>query len=162
MFASMQRPIDVALPHKLGREEARRRIAANIDKLESHIPGGADVVEPWDGDTLKLDIGTMGQSVDARSRSRRRWSTAGSSCPALLSLFAAPIEAMLTKGAATCCSRTSATRLAAATAGSRADAPFRDHRFGTGRLLHRRSAGQGLWRRARESTSSTAMPCPTA
>ena len=41
----MQRPIDVDLPHKLGRDEARRRIADNIHELKDHIPGGASHVE---------------------------------------------------------------------------------------------------------------------
>ena len=61
----MQRPINVDLPHKLGREEARRRIAANIHKLENHIPGGAEVSSRWEGDTLKLNVGAMGQSVES-------------------------------------------------------------------------------------------------
>ena len=39
--AAMERPIEVDLPHKLGREEARRRIAGNVHKLTDHIPGGA-------------------------------------------------------------------------------------------------------------------------
>ena len=97
MFASMQRPINVALPHKLGREEARRRIAANIGKLESHIPGGADVSSRWEGDTLKLDIGTMGQSVESEIAVDEALVHCRIQLPGLLSLFAAPIEAMLTK-----------------------------------------------------------------
>ena len=36
----MSQPIQVDLPHKLGKEEARRRIASNIHKLKDHIPGG--------------------------------------------------------------------------------------------------------------------------
>ena len=47
----MQRPIDVNLPHKLGKEEARRRLASNIGSLERHIPGGAAVDHRWSGDT---------------------------------------------------------------------------------------------------------------
>ena len=39
----MTQPIDVDLPHNLGKDEARRRIANNIHKLEEHIPGGAHV-----------------------------------------------------------------------------------------------------------------------
>ena len=52
--AAMERPIEVDLPHKLGREEARRRIAGNVHKLSDHIPGGtADVKSNWVGDQLK-------------------------------------------------------------------------------------------------------------
>jgi putative polyhydroxyalkanoate system protein len=61
----MTQPIDVDLPHNLGKEEARRRIANNIHKLEEHIPGGAQVQSGWSGDQLTLDIAAMGQQVTA-------------------------------------------------------------------------------------------------
>ncbi len=63
--AAMSQPIDVDLPHSLGKDEARRRIANNIHKLEEHIPGGAQVQSGWTGDQLNLDIAAMGQSVAA-------------------------------------------------------------------------------------------------
>lgn len=59
----MTQPIDVDIPHNLGKEEARRRIANNIHKLEQHIPGGAKVESSWTGDQLNLDIAAMGQAV---------------------------------------------------------------------------------------------------
>ena len=93
----MQRPIDVALPHKLGREEARRRIAANIHKLESHIPGGAEVSSRWEGDTLKLDVGAMGQSVESEIAVEDSVVRCKIQLPGFLALFAAPIEAMLAR-----------------------------------------------------------------
>jgi len=61
----MTQPIDVDLPHKLGKEEARRRIANNVHKLTEHIPGGAQVQSGWSGDQLNLDVAAMGQSVKA-------------------------------------------------------------------------------------------------
>jgi putative polyhydroxyalkanoate system protein len=61
----MTQPIEVDLPHKLGRDEAHRRIANNIHKLEQHIPGGAQVQSGWAGDQLNLDVAAMGQSVTA-------------------------------------------------------------------------------------------------
>jgi putative polyhydroxyalkanoate system protein len=61
----MTQPIDVDLPHNLGKDEARRRIANNIHKLEQHIPGGAQVQSGWSGDQLNLDVAAMGQSVAA-------------------------------------------------------------------------------------------------
>lgn len=97
MFAKMQRPINVDLPHKLGRAEARRRIAANIGRLESHIPGGADVSSRWEGDTLKLDIGTMGQSVQSEIAVDETLVHCRIQLPGMLALFAAPIEAMLSR-----------------------------------------------------------------
>ena len=61
----MTQPIDVDLPHNLGKDEARRRIANNINKLEQHIPGGAQVQSAWNGDQLNLNIAAMGESVNA-------------------------------------------------------------------------------------------------
>ena len=87
----MERPIEVELPHKLGREEAHRRIANNVHKLESHLPGAAQVQSGWTGDRLNLDITAMGQSVVAQidvEESKVR-------CRVMLAFFAAPIEAAL-------------------------------------------------------------------
>ena len=61
----MSQPIQVDLPHKLGKDEARRRIAGNVHKLKDHIPGGAaEVASSWSGDQLTLDVTAMGQRVE--------------------------------------------------------------------------------------------------
>ena len=92
----MQRPIDVDLPHKLGREEARRRIADNIHKLESHIPGGTSRVDSsWEGDTLNLQVHARGQAVEAKIDVFDTKVHCRILLPGLLSFFAGPIEAML-------------------------------------------------------------------
>jgi hypothetical protein len=98
----MQRPIDVDLPHKLGREEARRRIAGNIHKLESHIPGGTSHVDAnWAGDTLNLKVQAMGQVVDAQIDVMESKVHCRIMLPGMLSFFAGPIEAMLRHKGAT-------------------------------------------------------------
>src|SRR5256714_15128226 len=61
----MTQPIDVDLPHSLGKDEARRRIANNIHKLEQHIPGGAQVQSAWVGDQLSLTVAALGESINA-------------------------------------------------------------------------------------------------
>src|SRR5215218_6757062 len=61
----MSQPIEVDLPHKLGKDEARRRIANNVHKLQDHIPGGAQVQSGWSGDQLNLEVAAMGQQVTA-------------------------------------------------------------------------------------------------
>lgn len=61
--AQMSQPIEVDLPHSLGREEARRRIAANIGSLQNHIPGGAQVTSSWVGDRLDLSVTAMGEQI---------------------------------------------------------------------------------------------------
>ena len=98
IFPVMQRPIDVDMPHKLGREEARRRIAGNIHTLKDHIPGGAAVVDStWVGDTLNLKINAMGQSVDAAIGVEDTKLHVRVMLSGMLAMFAGPIEAMLNK-----------------------------------------------------------------
>ena len=91
----MNRPIAVDLPHRLGRDEARRRIAGNVHKLEEHIPGGAQVQSNWVGDQLKLDITAMGQTVAATVDVEDNKVHLQVVLPGMLGMFAKPIEAML-------------------------------------------------------------------
>ena len=92
----MSQPVQVDLPHRLGKEEARRRIAANIHKLETQIPGGAKVQSSWSGDRLNLEVQAMGQAVTGDldvEESRVRCKLV---LPGMLAMLARPIEAMLT------------------------------------------------------------------
>ena len=92
----MERPVEVELPHKLGREEARRRIGNNVHKLRDHIPGGAAQVESrWNGDQLSLDITAMGQTVAALIDVEEAKVRCRVMLPGMLSFFAGPIEAAL-------------------------------------------------------------------
>jgi hypothetical protein len=96
IVAAMERPVEVELPHKLGREEARRRIAGNVHRLEDHIPGGAaQVSSSWVGDQLSLDITAMGQKVAALIDVEETKVRCRVMLPGMLAFFAAPIEAAL-------------------------------------------------------------------
>lgn len=61
----MSAPIELDLPHKLGKEEARRRLADNVHRLTDHIPGGGSVQSGWTGDRLDLTVSAMGEQVHA-------------------------------------------------------------------------------------------------
>ena len=91
----MTQPIDVAVPHKLGREEARRRIAANIGSLQNQIPGAANVTSNWVGDRLDLGITAMGQSVDASITVEETQARVHVELSGMLAMLAAPIAAAL-------------------------------------------------------------------
>lgn len=93
----MNQPIQVDLPHKLGKEEAKRRIAGNIHKLKDHIPGGADVQSAWNGDQLRLDIGAMGQSVSAAIDIMEDKVHLQVLLPGMLGMFSGVIQAALQK-----------------------------------------------------------------
>ena len=93
----MAHPIEVDLPHQLGKDEARRRIANNIHKLREHIPGGAQVDSNWQGDELDLSIQAMGQAVTAKIGVEDSKVRVAVMLPGMLAMFAGPIEAMLQK-----------------------------------------------------------------
>jgi hypothetical protein len=88
-------PVHVDLPHKLGRSEAKRRIADNVHKLASFFPGGASVTHQWVGDQLDLAITAMGQAVDARIDVEESLIRCHVALPGLLGMLAKPIEAAL-------------------------------------------------------------------
>ncbi|TVV76854.1 polyhydroxyalkanoic acid system family protein [Sphingomonas solaris] len=63
----MSNPTIIDIPHKLGRDEARRRMKARIGELPAHIPGGvAEVKAQWPGeDRMALEVKALGQAVSA-------------------------------------------------------------------------------------------------
>lgn len=93
----MSQPIEVDLPHRLGKEEARRRIANNVHRLSEHIPGGAQVEHGWSGDQLNLNIRAMGQAVQALIDVEDAKVRLKVELPGMLGMFAGPIQAMLQK-----------------------------------------------------------------
>ena len=93
----MAQPIEVDLPHKLGKDEARRRIADNIHKLQEHIPGSAHVESGWTGDQLNLKVQALGDSVDASIDVHDSTVHLKVLLPGLLGMFAGPIQAALQK-----------------------------------------------------------------
>jgi putative polyhydroxyalkanoate system protein len=93
----MSHPIEVDLPHKLGKDEARRRIADNVHKLQEHIPGGAQVQSGWVGDQLNLDVAALGQQVTATIDVAESSVKVRMLLPGMLGMFAGPIQAALKK-----------------------------------------------------------------
>ena len=93
----MTQPIDVDLPHNLGKDEARRRIANNIHKLEEHIPGGAQVQSGWSGDQLNLEVAAMGQQVNASIDVLESKVHLKVLLPGMLGMFAGVIQGALQK-----------------------------------------------------------------
>jgi putative polyhydroxyalkanoate system protein len=93
----MTQPIEVDLPHNLGKDEARRRIANNLHKLEQHIPGGAQVQSGWTGDQLNLDVAAMGQSVAAQIDVMENRVRLKVLLPPMLGMFSGLIQSALQK-----------------------------------------------------------------
>ena len=95
----MSGPISVDLPHRLGAEEAKRRIGANIGKLAGHLPAGAQVRSSWQGDRLDLGVGAMGQQVEAALDVQDSLVRVTVMLPPALAFFGKAIEAGLRRGA---------------------------------------------------------------
>jgi len=93
----MTQPIEVDLPHNLGKDEARRRIANNVHKLETQIPGGAQVQSGWTGDQLNLDVAAMGQQVAATIDVQETKVRLKVLLPPMLGMFAGIIQGALQK-----------------------------------------------------------------
>jgi putative polyhydroxyalkanoate system protein len=93
----MTQPIDIDLPHSLGKDEARRRIANNIHKLEQHIPGGANVQSGWTGDRMNLQIAAMGEAVNATIDVTDTKVHLKVMLPGMLGMFSGMVQAALQK-----------------------------------------------------------------
>lgn len=86
----------VDIPHDLGKEAAKARLAANAHKLADHIPGKvADVSTSWAGDVLRIAVSAMGQSVVALATVEDTVVRAEIELPFLLGMFESPIKAAL-------------------------------------------------------------------
>jgi hypothetical protein len=91
----MPDPITIDIPHKLGREKARERIAGGLGKLASFVPGGAITEHHWEGDTLSFVAEAMGQRVGARLEVFDDRVQALIDLPPMLTLFANKLRAAL-------------------------------------------------------------------
>jgi len=89
----MSSPISVDIPHRLGAEEAKRRIAGGTGSLQNFIPGAAEVRSAWTGDRLALQIGMMGQEVNAQIDVQDAFVRVELMLPPALAFFGKAIEA---------------------------------------------------------------------
>lgn len=95
----MTDPVVVEIPHKLGRDVARARIAGGMGKLAEVVPGGGQVEQRWEGDTLYFSVTAMGQTVASRLDVYENRVRAEVHLPPMLALFAAKVrEKLLEKG----------------------------------------------------------------
>jgi hypothetical protein len=91
----MTQPLIVDLPHSLGAEEAKRRIAGGVGRLQNHIPGGAKVDSRWEADRMLLSVHAMGQSIDGHIDILEKTVRLEIQLPAFLALFGNKIAGLL-------------------------------------------------------------------
>jgi hypothetical protein len=87
----------IDLPHRLGREEAKRRMQSRIGELAGHMPGGmTEVRSSWPQDyRMALDITAMGQSVSATIDVEDRVVRLELELPMMLRFASGAIEAVI-------------------------------------------------------------------
>ncbi len=88
-------PIGIDLPHRLGAQEARRRIDSRIGDLKDHIPAAADIRAAWAGDRLALHVAALGQEIEAALDVRETFVRVEVLLPPALGFFRGMIEAGL-------------------------------------------------------------------
>jgi len=61
----MPKPVTLTLPHELGADEAKRRIADGFGRMIRQLPGGAmmQLSESWSGDRMSFTAKALGQTV---------------------------------------------------------------------------------------------------
>ncbi len=96
-MAVMHKPFVIDMPHRLGREEAKRRLDAGLGRISDHIPGGgqAKVTARWEADRMHLHVAAMGQSVGGHLDVRDDHVHVELMLPPLLAMMAGPIEKFL-------------------------------------------------------------------
>lgn len=88
----MPDPIKVDIPHRLGRETARARIAGGVGKLVEMVPGGGEAEHRWEGDSLHLSISALGQTVASRIDVHENSVHCEVDLPPMLALFAGKVK----------------------------------------------------------------------
>ncbi|WP_298811293.1 polyhydroxyalkanoic acid system family protein [uncultured Sphingomonas sp.] len=93
----MTQPIEVDLPHRLGKAAAKQRIEGGFGKLAGFIPGGHVAEHQWTGDTLHFVAEGMGQRVAVRLDVGDSNVHASFELPGFLSMFGEQLRAKLQK-----------------------------------------------------------------
>jgi Putative polyhydroxyalkanoic acid system protein (PHA_gran_rgn) len=63
----MSQPLIVSIPHRLGRQEAKRRLDSGIDRLRPELGALVSGLDcSWQGDTLNFNASAMWQTITGR------------------------------------------------------------------------------------------------
>src|ERR1700709_636744 len=63
----MSAPLVVSIPHRLGREEARRRLKTGLTRAASSLPVLKVGEERWDGDRMIFRVRALGQAASGHA-----------------------------------------------------------------------------------------------
>ena len=64
----MNKTLSISIPHRLGQEEATKRLQSGIAEMKTKFAGQiANVEDTWTGNTMTFRFAVMGQSVTGRA-----------------------------------------------------------------------------------------------
>jgi hypothetical protein len=61
--SAMSAPLVVSIPHRIGREEARRRLQGGLTRVAASVPVLKVDEERWDGDRMIFRVRALGQAA---------------------------------------------------------------------------------------------------
>ena len=93
----MSQPVEIDIPHRLGKAAARARIEGGFGQIAERIPGGHVTQHRWEGDSLIFTIEALGQRIASRLDIFDARVHATVDLPPFLALFAGAIHAKLAK-----------------------------------------------------------------
>lgn len=91
----MSEPLIVSIPHRLGKDEAKRRMQAGLTRAAASIPVLKVDEERWDGDQMLFRVRAMGQAVSGRLNVSEDHVNVEVTLPWLLQRFAQAAQSMI-------------------------------------------------------------------
>jgi len=91
----MSAPLVVTLPHRLGREEACRRLKVGLTKAATSVPVLKVDEERWEGDRMVFRVRAMGQAASGHVDVAEDHVTVEVTLPWLLQRFAQVAQAAI-------------------------------------------------------------------
>jgi hypothetical protein len=91
----MSAPLVVSIPHRLGREEASRRLKAGLTRAASSMPVLKVDEERWDGDRMTFRVRALGQAAAGHVDVEENHVRVEVTLPWLLQRFAEAAEATI-------------------------------------------------------------------
>ena len=93
----MAKAVTVAIPHELGKAEARRRVEQGFSSLEAQLGGTTTFQERWEGDRMHFTGGTLGQTISGHADVGESQVVVEVLLPRLLTALAGSIQGRLQK-----------------------------------------------------------------
>ncbi|KQU48129.1 hypothetical protein ASG67_12365 [Sphingomonas sp. Leaf339] len=95
----MGQPIELDIPHSLGKAGVRQRLDGGITRITEKIPGGGHVDHRWEGDTMHFTVSAMGQTIASSATVFEDKVHAVVDLPGFLGLFAGKVRDVIAREA---------------------------------------------------------------